>query len=326
MKINKHFVILLTVLLFFSLEFIVFLELHRFKLWPQVTTLWEGGFKLVDVLSHPHGLRYLLIYPIFLVSSNSGVHYDLIFSVIACFLIAAIFLMIVLTTMNIKGNIDKKVLIVFFFLFVIAVNMNGRLVFALLGSSIFLYIVYSKLSGLSFYFLSFFSFLLSSVSSGTLSVFLSWFILYWTFFKNKSITENVIGGTACVLFFYFIFDFIVLFVKKNIDYFGGGGDGIVNMLSHGPGRLFLIDIDIAVLVFFNLISLFFLMLVFLVVLGLNIFSSITIMTLLFLSFGIAFGMFGFSTALYSTPLYLIIYTSFKPLFMNDSSLDFHQKS
>lgn len=300
---NKY---ILPVILFIVFYTLFLLRVHEFTLWSQVNILWDEKYPLSDLLIHPHGLRYFLVFPIFKLSEIINVEVDFLFSIIAIFMISLYSLIIVNTALIFQRPNLISLVFVFILICFVFLNVNGRGVFSFLGSSIFIYVAYCDAKMGKFYFLSFCAFLLSSVSSGTLSVFLVWFSLFWLFFRHKSAFEKTIGGFLIFSFFYFIFDFVSLFVNKNIDYFGGGFIGVIHMLSHGVGAFFFLNHQVVYLILLNLVVLLFLIFLLSFLLGIQKLKRKGWMTVVFLSSGLFFGLFGFTTALYSLPLIMIL--------------------
>lgn len=310
-SINRIFVFGMTFLCFSILLVSILIGFHEFELWGQVVYLWDVKFPIHNVLLHPHGLRYFLVYPIFILSNYLSVSYDFIFSLVACLCMSLFYYLIIINAVKLGCRSKPKFLIVLIMVLFVSLNMNGRLVFALLGASIFLFMAFHKTSPMKFYLLSIISFMLSSVSSGTISVFIIWYLYYWLFFREKSSIEFMFGWLFILLSIYAIFDFVKLFVLKNINFFGGGFEGVINMLSHGFGKVFLIDETLAILIFMNLILILITVFIMFYFFWKGCWpSKPALMTIgLFVS-GAFMGLFGISTALYSFPLILLTFLLF----------------
>lgn len=300
---KKYILPVILVVVFYTLYL---LKIHEFSLWSQVKILWDAKYPLTDLLIHPHGLRYFLVFPIFKLAEIINVDVDSLFSIISIFIIALYSLVIVNTVHIFQKPSLLSLIFAFVLIFFVFININGRGVLSFLGSSIFIYAAYRDAKAGQFYLLSFCAFILSSVSSGTLSVFLVWFTIFWCLFRQKSGFEKIIGGFVVISFFYFIFDFILLFVNKNIDYFGGGLTGVVNMLSHGMGAIFFLDYQVVVLILLNFIALSLVMLLLSFLLGLQRLKRKGWLTVFFLSSGMFIGLFGLTTALYVLPLIMTL--------------------
>ncbi|WP_114805950.1 hypothetical protein [Vibrio cholerae] len=281
-----------------------FLDLNSFKLWPQVTDLWHEEYEIQNALIHPHGLRYTLVYPIFYLANTLSVDYDSLFSIFACFLIGFSTFLIVKLLAFFGGQSKEKLFMISLLLVFIFINVNGRGVFTFLSSSLLLYAIYAVEGKIRFYIISFCSFLLSSFSSGTIILFILWFFSYWILLKRKSGKEVIISSLLFFYFFYIINDYVVLILNKNLNYFGGGFAGMVNMLEHGLGKIFFIGSDVLALILMNCI-IFTFNLYFLLVGNFRV--SLT--KIILISSGLICGLFGITTALYLLPLIILIMLS-----------------
>lgn len=304
MSINKkNLSAIITSTLLFIL---VISNLKQFSLWPQVTILWESGFEISDVFKNPHGLRYLLVYPFFIASKYLDIDYDIFFS-----LSSIIFLYIttklnlnILSYYSIKNNIS--IFLVSLLYFLLTIEMNGRMLFSILGSSIIIYTAVSNKKALSLYSLLFFSILLSSVSSGTFILSILWTFTFLIFIHKKNKLETFLLFTLGLAFLLISSPYITLLILKNINYFGGGIAGIYNMLHHGIGKLIPID---PIIIFFSFIY-FFISILFLITFyfifiheKMNTKNFKILFSFLFL--GCTIGVFGASTFLYSTPIFIL---------------------
>ena len=289
------FLTLLCVLLLFLIG------LKEFKLWPQVELLWEAKFNLKYFLSHPHGTRYLLVYPIFFVSEYIGIGYNILFSWLVIFFIGPL---IVYKNIKLSEHFGLQtvlsnvtLLLVFNILLYF---MNGRIVFSLLGASIFVELSFSQNKG--FYYLkAFLAIFLSTASSGTTMVLVAWFLLYEIFFRKKNAKDRVLFLLICGVGAYYLLDFFVLIISKNINFFGGGITGLLNMLSHGMGKILLIGVEVSILILFIILTA-----ATIIWLSINILKMrLNIQATMFLFIAIVFGSFGYSTATMGVPIILL---------------------
>jgi hypothetical protein len=129
-----------------------------------------------------------------------------------------------------------KVFSVFLYFFVMSMLMNGRTSYAIFGSSLVLCALtrYQVMSATKILTCLLSGLVLSEVSSGTL-VFLSLYVLsmlvgFYFLGIRKRLSVMLLVFLIAVLLIP-----IALFVKKNLDYFGGGEHGFYGMLFHGYG-------------------------------------------------------------------------------------------
>jgi len=285
-------------------------ELIQFHLWPQVIVLWEMNADFNELILHPHGMRYLLVYSIFRVADFMGVSYDLIFSLIVPVLVfvTAHYIIKSVSTKLLLSNHNQKVLFftVFMLLVLLSTLMNGRILFAITGASILLSILMSWKKIAFFKIVIFFliALILSSVSSGTVFVSIITFVVFVVYqnfnsgrfsWKNISLLCLMMTGT------FYIFPLLKVLIMKNVNYFGGGVDGVVNMLGHGVGRV-LLKMDLEVLI----LSLLLLLLVFLINLLLLRYYNKIIIPLLFIVVSTSGGLFGLSTMMMMIPAVMVI--------------------
>lgn len=110
-----------------------------FTPWGQVSYVHEhGGLSLSDAYSHPHAIRYLLVYPVYaLQASLEGVSLELLFSFyLECALIFAAGLIAYAVTLHVeqaKSTFLWLCLGVLAALFILSFLMNGRLLIAFLA-------------------------------------------------------------------------------------------------------------------------------------------------------------------------------------------------
>lgn len=307
---NKYYrnVSFLFSLLSFSiiLNLVVF-DLVGFKLWSQVTYLFDTGFPLSKVLSHPHGPRYLLTYPIFYLSSLIGVDVNVIFSILACFLISSIIYINLMSCYFFFDGTEKKVLIVgfsvFSFYMLLSLSMNGRIIFAMLGASLFVNIALYKPSIFKFYIYSFISILLAAVSSGTITIVFAWFLSYYLFFHTKSYVEKVLGYISVLSFIYLISDFVILYINKNLDFFHGS---FYKMMTHGLGSYVQGDMVIMALKISNLVSVLAIVVMFEFIRDKLTLESIDYMLYVFFCIALVIGIFGISSATMLCPVIFLL--------------------
>ena len=218
----------------------LFSPFHEFKLWSQVTYLRGSVPNLGNLSSEAHLLRYLLVYPIFVLSDQTGLNADYLFRLL-CFVM--LFLTIRHCTKMADYYLQKNELyfiICFALLFLLlSAFMNGRIIFAFLGFSYLLLSVQNwekkQLSNLGLCLRIFPVLFLCSVSSGTFLSCLLGLILWSVVFVNRPKKSLYLYGFMLLVV---LSPVVNLYVFKNINFYGGGFSGFVNMLNHGAGKIF----------------------------------------------------------------------------------------
>lgn len=315
-------IITVTMLLNQLIKFIIFLLIAtyslaclfgilNFHLWGQVVTLWDDNTEISSLLLHPHGMRYLLVYPIFVVSDLLNVSYNWLFSNTVIILIITITRHVIKAVEEIQHGLtksDKDILFLLICSFFMALSlfMNGRILFALTGSAILINILISwdkhNLWGIVLpLFLIVF---LSSVSSGTLVVSIITFI---SFLIYKSMTTGLKYSKNHMLLILFagilatVFPLLKILVMKNINFYGGGWDGLIAMLAHGLGKVFLVvDSDVLALILLTLA-----LTVMLFLMSYHYYKRM-IIPIFFIALSLAGGLFGKSTLMMFLPPFIVV--------------------
>lgn len=273
--------------------FFIVIGFFEFNLWPQVIELHDSSVDLLDLVLHPHGMRFLLVSPIFIVSDSSGVHYDVIFTGIAPWMLLSTILLLLKQVLHFKKNISenqKKMLFVFFSILVIflAFYMNGRILFALLGFSIVSYVLvcWDALGGGKKVVLIILSLFLMSVSSGTFMIgviSISLFVFYSM--VKKGLKKNILVVFLFFMGLMYSLPLLEVLVMKNIDYYGG----VYSMLDHGFGQVLT---SFEPVVFWGVVSSFILAL--LIQIFLISFYKKYLVLLYILMVSVSVGVFGYS--------------------------------
>lgn len=233
-------------IIFFSI--LIVSKSMSFELWPQVYYFrgaWEGVNVLtIDPMAEPHLIRYMLVWPIFTISDYLTVDSDFIFSLCCIFIIYFLSMNIAsiatFTFFDKEKCCDVAILISLTSILILSSFMNGRILFAMLGFSlIVLSIIRYELDTLSsrkMFFYIFSGYFLCSVSSGTflVAIFftLSWFLIG---IKRKRTLEMYLSYLILIAL---ISPLIYVSLINNIDFYGGGFYGLINMLHHGAGIVF----------------------------------------------------------------------------------------
>jgi hypothetical protein len=281
----------------------------HFALWSQVTYLWNINPDASELLLHPHGMRYMLVLPFFLLGDYLNMSYDWLFSVTVPVMILVITVHVVGAVKKINHLVsrnDEKILILLISTLVmtLALFMNGRILFSITGSSILLYTLmcWDEKKYVQIMFSVLMSFFLCSVSSGTLFVAVISLCVFLVvqFFKYRSNKNTMLFFTfACALIF--SLPLLALLLAKNIDFFGGGFDGFVNMLSHGMGVIFLkVSTEVIWLLLATIVS--FLLMLLVLLPYYRVISTPAYM----IGVSICGGLFGVSTVMMFVPPILVV--------------------
>ena len=288
--------------------FLVAISLINFKLWSQVELLNESGVVLSEVYNHPHFLRYLITLPFFVISEKLNLSYNYLFSIVVpVFLFFIVkytsnsFEMLCQSRRRIAGNISYLIIMVI--LTAILLLMNGRIIFSILASALLMltFFKWESYSTIRVYGHFIISLLLSSVSSGTFTIALVFIVVFLIYQFSKSIKNNFIRVLPLLILLIYIYPIFLKLLLKNLDYYGGGFDGFILMLTHGLGKVFLyMDMFTLSMAFWILI----LNLIFFVVLIKN-FKELTI-PLSMVAISLVGGLFGISTMMMIPALFVIV--------------------
>ncbi len=224
----------------------------KFFLWDQVNDIYLQGWDVLSLFHkwHPHALRYLMVYPIYMSADLFGVAPNKIFSWIGMLMIVAIPVFLFYTarvvgiSLRFAQMLCASASIIYF---ILAMFMNGRMIFAHLGVVILLFAIITSINLVSrplillFALFTVIGALFCSVSTGVFSVaygLLGVSMLYELFLmvKKKGQWLKVLLMAATLLI---MTPWMLMGVNKNISFFGGGQDGAIEMLAHGSGQVFL---------------------------------------------------------------------------------------
>lgn len=232
---------------------LVYLEFYSFTFLPQAYTLLEKNNSILFwiTVGHYHSIRLLIVYPSYLFSIYFGLPLDVSFGYYCSitFALMAVFLVRISVEIKKSGNIAAIAMITAAVIVMLASYMNGRGCFGLLGYSMILYaaVIQNKNEKETDWIQILVCYLtgavLSTVSSGMLIVCTLFIVFQIILFiiNNKGVNLNFIGflGISIMLFPAILIGtrYIIRMIIKNIDYFGGGIAGCVNMLQHGVGQV-----------------------------------------------------------------------------------------
>ncbi len=221
-----------------------------FNVWSQLDIF--AGVNPLLVLDHPHGLRYLITWPVLWLSEFLDVHRNVIFSIF----VVANLIVTTLLTAAVQARISHALesrwrLWVYLFapIFItLSFAMNGRLSYMMLGISLMLYAYTRWLSGMAvneplgkaflWCVINMLALVLLSVSSGCFTVGMllvaaqTCVMVAMPIHSWKKYLLNIALNIGIIAVFVLIqFNFI----QKNLDFYGGS---IFAMMVHGPGKIF----------------------------------------------------------------------------------------
>ncbi|MCP6700049.1 hypothetical protein [Pseudomonas donghuensis] len=213
-----------------------------FAAWPQVMELWGQHATPAMLTGHPHLFRYLVAYPgLWLEGNYPGLGFTLYASVFVL-LNASLWSGILR-----KVNLSSPAVITWFIFFAAHFFMNGRGVIAWTAwllcvslcldlSRIATPIRLPVLRGALACFLA-------TVSTG---IFIVVLVAITLFLISRWRAGGIRVRRWKGLFFlvllmpciYVFASYFIVAVEKNLDFYGGGIQGVLNMLEHGFGRVF----------------------------------------------------------------------------------------
>lgn len=304
-----------------------------FEIWGQIVNyrsiyLSNGGLVLSS-----HILRYLVIHPVYEISSIFGFSENIVYSWWILFA-AAWTSRLWLSTRRHYFLRQPRFSLVYTLPFVLLFFINGRFIFGLLGLSLLLWVVVrlERDRFKSFHLLVVvLGFLFASVSSGIFLVGLLFFVFsLLDIWKRRSV---LLGLSTKVIFgvpVFFVGYFSFVFLQKNIVYFLTDDGGLLSIFSHGLGFLLFPSVEqlscdlesngfqCAVLDFFPgearvilfVSILLFFWLAFFVARKINVIPSVALRGLVFSVVGGVFGFTTFFSFIFVTPLVFVSHAKF----------------
>lgn len=236
MKVRISTLVILAVMAALTLS-----GVKEFSAWPQVLDLWLERATPTSLLGHPHLFRYMVAYPGLLFED---VYPGLGFSLYCCLYIAlnaSVWSAIVR-----KTQLVSPPYLVWGAFFLAHMLMNGRGVIAwsawLLCASLCvdlskttLRVKWPMLRGTV-------ACLLGAVSTGVFVIVLfAIFVFFLDRWKNGGVKLRNFRGLMILSMLvpcsYVFISYFLIAVEKNLDFFGGGLDGLIQMLGHGMGKI-----------------------------------------------------------------------------------------
>jgi len=214
-----------------------------FSAWPQVMGLWQGSTSLYSLFGHPHLFRFLVAYPGLTLDAWLPEFGFSIYCSIFFFLNARLWADIMWRTVLVKPS-----LLGWCIFFGIHLLMNGRGVIAwsawLMCVSLCLDLSRSKEEVKWLFLRIFLSGFLASVSTGVFVVVLASIVVFLVggLHHRRIDFLNIRAGFVFCLgvpLAYMLISYFIVAINKNLDFYGGGIQGVVDMLGHGMGKFFL---------------------------------------------------------------------------------------
>ena len=219
----------------------------NYEIWSQIEYFKEIPFENYSssgVIVHVP--RFLIVLPSYILADLFNTDPNQIFTGYVLTLISATSLIWMrLQDIHILESRNKN--FTWLFPFVLLFFINGRFAFSLFGLSLMIFSISLKKmnkSKLLVISLLIISLLFTSVSSGTFSVALIYIALEFRrafgahLFKFKSILTSIINLFSLIIISTPLIYFFILFLTKNMNSYGGGLGGFIDMISHGLGLFF----------------------------------------------------------------------------------------
>jgi hypothetical protein len=301
------------------LMFLALIGLIKAELWTQVTIPWEHGWTIANWHAPPesrpaymgrspgieneaHRLRYFLVFPILWSADALSIDANTAYTFIMPFLAGTS----TYFALRAAGHNTPQARLSLFNLIPLALIptaylfMDGRLIFALTGTSILLALHLGQAKRFWILTLSTLVALwFCSVSTGTfVAAFVSLFVLcgYRAFCEGT--WKGVLCAFAPFLLAAIIFSYdMAAMLSKAIGYYGTGVAGVIHMLEHGFGKVFL-SFDAAALISGGFL---FIVLTASAFALLTRYSKYTICLALLIGLGFSVGTFGWSTLFMTLP-------------------------
>lgn len=232
-----NFIITLVALLLASFNF------FKFEIWSQIeyiNSIAELNYFEPSLLVHLP--RFLVVAPSYYIGRVIDINENNVFTIYVV-LLASLTSLIWLKVQRMLLVNAKKINYSFIIPFILLFFINGRFMFALFGLSLLMMgLIKLKLKLIDSIAIGqiIISFLYVSVSSGTFSVAVLFLIITsWRLILRSLLTGNLFFKffkiISVILFSAILSYFLILFLQKNLDFYGGGFVGAFNILSHGLG-------------------------------------------------------------------------------------------
>jgi hypothetical protein len=225
---------------------LVFTGTKVFTLNGQAWFMWDnfGHDPLLSLFSgHEHGLRYLAYYPVFAAADAFGISADLVFSYFCAGLLFLMALLLRRVVSALWGSAEHHLSgdVTTVAIFAMSLLMNGRLILAFFGYLLVIVVAVDWFKnrrwnlahslGLAL------ALIMVGVSSGTLVIAMALVagIVLVTLLRDPLLARFIQMPVSIIVILILFASPTALGLAKNLDYYGGDGWAVVNMLEHGAG-------------------------------------------------------------------------------------------
>ena len=238
MKVRVSTLVILSLMMALTLS-----GVKEFSAWPQVLDLWKERATPESLLGHPHLFRYLVAYPgLLLEDAYPRLGFSLYCSAYMV-LNASVWSAIVR-----KTQLVSPAYLIWGTFLLAHMLMNGRGVIAwsawLLCVSLCIDLSKATLRVKWPVLRGVIACLLGAVSTGVFVIVLfAIVVFFFDRWRNGGVNLKNLRGLLVLLMLvpccYVFLSYFLLAIEKNLDYFGGGLHGLIQMLGHGMGKIFL---------------------------------------------------------------------------------------
>lgn len=215
---------------FIILMLLFFFGVIEFKIFPQAYILYENKTKILSLIFnfHPHLFRYLVVFPSILIGDILKVNVNVVNTLYSILLLSYINYFILEIIEKYIHKINFKIIsTTILFIIFLALNINGRIIFAYFGQVLIIKTFLSEKKENIFLIIGIFY---STVSSGVMSVVII-SVVFICFFSKKILFHKKIKGKIILLSLLVIFfKYFIIMLEKNYKYFE---KNIYKILEHG---------------------------------------------------------------------------------------------
>ena len=226
---------------------LILLKVKEYSVWDQIIELARTHVSIF----HPHAARFAVMFPVIFIAQMLKVKPDIVFSyTIVVVMTALSYLIARILSITVCGNlvnVRRLFPLAFVPIVILSLVMNGRIALAMLGIMLIISGQVTLESGLtkskwSYFATQIVGTFFASVSSGSIVIaFLSVVtynligpLLLWPKIRRTDLRRLSVGIFASLL----VIPFVLIGLKKNIDFYGGDDAALTHILKHGFGRFF----------------------------------------------------------------------------------------
>jgi len=243
---------LISILYLFLMTVLVSKKLLEFDFIPQARVILNSNPNVLYwfFVGHPHAIRLLIAYPGYIISEFYNIELNTGFSYYGISMFVIMYMLIANTLLKlsvIKNFFLMKMILAVIPLLILPLLMNGRLIAAYLGFTILINLFVrlfnnEDLGKIKIFVIGSIGLILTMVSSGTMVVSALYIIFLSYVFNQKHIKSKRFIKKALIFLlvlspiFYKLLSYYWLMFMRNVNYYGGGINGTIDMLNHGIGR------------------------------------------------------------------------------------------